>query len=94
MQRDAFLTWTLAPFSVHGGLPPVVSFPWQNNSMIYFSEVVLSQLVTNGSGFGTFETAATTPTTNLTGAVGTQVSMSQLVQGELGLERGSLVRWE
>jgi len=89
-----FLVWTLAPFSVHGGLPPVVSFPWKNDAMIYFSEVVLSQLVTNGSGFGTFETAATAPTANVTGAVGTQFSMSQLEHAALGLERGSLLRWE
>ncbi|KAF9526688.1 hypothetical protein CPB83DRAFT_769770 [Crepidotus variabilis] len=26
------LTWTLAPFSTHGGLPPVVSFPWASEN--------------------------------------------------------------
>ncbi|KAF9464261.1 hypothetical protein BDZ94DRAFT_1216732 [Collybia nuda] len=53
-------TWTLAPFSEHGGLPPVVTFDYQGDT-IYFSEVILSQLLPNGSGFGTFESTTTMP---------------------------------
>ncbi|CAA7269011.1 unnamed protein product [Cyclocybe aegerita] len=54
------LTWTLAPFSVHGGLPPVVIFQYGNDT-VYFSEVILSQFLPNGNGFGTFETDTTLP---------------------------------
>ncbi|TFK74366.1 hypothetical protein BDN72DRAFT_833278 [Pluteus cervinus] len=52
------LTWTLAPFSTHGGLPPAVNFPY-NDDMVFFSETILSQLMPNGSGFGTFNTSTT-----------------------------------
>ncbi|KAJ3509093.1 hypothetical protein NLJ89_g5402 [Agrocybe chaxingu] len=58
------LTWTLAPFSVHGGLPPVVTFQYGNDT-VYFSEVILSQFLPNGSGFGTFETDTTLPSIDL-----------------------------
>jgi len=57
------LTWTLGPFSDHGGLPPVVSFKW-NDDTVYFSEAVASQLLQNGSGFGTFDTNTTDPSSN------------------------------
>ncbi|KAF8663578.1 hypothetical protein AX16_000922 [Volvariella volvacea WC 439] len=52
------LTWTMAPFSTHGGLPPVVSLQWENDT-VYFSETIMSQLMPNGSGFGTFDTRTT-----------------------------------
>ncbi|KDR76711.1 hypothetical protein GALMADRAFT_225654 [Galerina marginata CBS 339.88] len=58
------LTWTLAPFSTHGSLPPAVSFAWKNDS-VFFSEVILSQLVPGGSGFGTFQPDTTSPTLDL-----------------------------
>ncbi|KDR76712.1 hypothetical protein GALMADRAFT_139606 [Galerina marginata CBS 339.88] len=51
--EDFTLTWTMAPFSMHGSMPPVVSFAWKNDT-IYFSEVIPSQLVAGGAGFGTF----------------------------------------
>ena len=56
----------MAPFSVHGGLPPAVSFFWHDdtngaNDTIYFSETIMSQLLPNGSGFGTFDTSTTGP---------------------------------
>ncbi|KAG5645260.1 hypothetical protein DXG03_006562 [Asterophora parasitica] len=54
------LTWTLAPFSEHGGLPPVVSFNWKNDT-VYFSETTLTQLVPGGNGFGTFKSESTDP---------------------------------
>ncbi|KAG6816867.1 hypothetical protein H0H87_002188 [Tephrocybe sp. NHM501043] len=64
------LTWTMSPFSTHGGLPPVVSFNW-NNDTIYFSETIISQLLPNGSGFGTFDsdTVDASLTINPTGEV-------------------------
>ncbi|KAJ6567347.1 hypothetical protein DFH09DRAFT_457648 [Mycena vulgaris] len=52
------LTWTLSPFSSHGALPSAVSFLWENDT-VYFSEATRSQLLPNGSGFGTFEVNAT-----------------------------------
>ncbi|GLB33262.1 hypothetical protein LshimejAT787_0101460 [Lyophyllum shimeji] len=61
---DFALTWTLAPFSTHGGLPPVVSFDW-NGDTVYFSETILSQLLSNGSGFGTFATETADPSLKL-----------------------------
>ncbi|KAG5651681.1 hypothetical protein H0H81_007842 [Sphagnurus paluster] len=64
--RSAFnvLTWTLAPFSTNGGLPPVVSFEWKNDT-VFFSEVVLPQLVPGGSGFGTFASDSMNTSANL-----------------------------
>ncbi|KAF8075860.1 hypothetical protein FPV67DRAFT_386387 [Lyophyllum atratum] len=58
------LTWTLAPFSTHGGLPPVVSFDLDNDT-IYFSETILSQLLPDGSGFGTFGSEVIDPSLKL-----------------------------
>jgi hypothetical protein len=65
--QDFALTWTLSPFSTHGALPPALSFPWGNDS-VYFAETSRSQLLPNGTGFGTFEvntTAASIQTNNL-----------------------------
>ncbi|KAJ7929139.1 hypothetical protein B0H13DRAFT_2248169 [Mycena leptocephala] len=65
--EDFALTWTLSPFSTHGALPPAISFPWGNDS-VYFAETSRSQLLPNGTGFGTFEvntTAASIQTNNL-----------------------------
>ncbi|KAJ7499386.1 hypothetical protein FB451DRAFT_1205266 [Mycena latifolia] len=56
--NDFTLTWTLSPFSSHGALPAAVSFSWENDT-VYFSETTRSQLLPNGSGFGTFEVNAT-----------------------------------
>ncbi|RDB19547.1 hypothetical protein Hypma_013386 [Hypsizygus marmoreus] len=61
---DFSLTWTLAPFSNHGSLPPVVSFQYKDDT-VYFSETILSQLLPNGSGFGTFDSEATDPSIKL-----------------------------
>ena len=58
------MTWTLAPFSSHGELPNVLSLDWGNES-VFFSEVILSQLVPNGSGFGTFDLTATAPSLDI-----------------------------
>lgn len=60
LNQSFVLTWTLAPFSEHGGLPPVVAFDYQGDT-VYLSEVMLSQLLPNGSGFGTFEADAAMP---------------------------------
>ncbi|KAL0949015.1 hypothetical protein HGRIS_009111 [Hohenbuehelia grisea] len=57
------LTWTISPFSTHGGLPPPISFPWEEDS-VFFSETTRSQLLPNGSGFGTFDANTTAPTIN------------------------------
>lgn len=43
----------MAPFSARSSLPSTISFPW-NNDTVYFSEIVLSQLISGGSGYGTF----------------------------------------
>ncbi|KAF9021430.1 hypothetical protein BDZ89DRAFT_1071387 [Hymenopellis radicata] len=54
------ITWTLAPFSTHGSLPPAISYPWEGD-MVYFSEAISSQFREGGSGFGTFKEETTTP---------------------------------
>jgi hypothetical protein len=53
--------WALAPFTDHGGLPPAVSFQW-NNDTVYFAEITPSQLQPDGTGFGTFELNSNTTT--------------------------------
>ncbi|KAJ7895968.1 hypothetical protein B0H14DRAFT_3081123 [Mycena olivaceomarginata] len=58
LSQDFTLTWTLSPFSTHGALPPSISFPWENDT-VYFSETSRSQLLPNGTGFGTFEVTTT-----------------------------------
>ncbi|PPR03325.1 hypothetical protein CVT24_012601 [Panaeolus cyanescens] len=60
---DTLFTWTLEPFSVHGGLPTPLALTW-NNETVYFAEVIQSQLQPNGSGFGTFETDSLVPKNN------------------------------
>ncbi|KAG5639156.1 hypothetical protein H0H81_006415 [Sphagnurus paluster] len=57
------LTWTLSPSSTHGGLPPVVSFNWQNDT-VHFAEIITSQLLADGSGFGTFDTESKNASTS------------------------------
>ncbi|KAF9448455.1 hypothetical protein P691DRAFT_775370 [Macrolepiota fuliginosa MF-IS2] len=65
--NDSRITWTLAPHSSHGSLPPAVDLQWINPlntsqvDTMYFSETTNSQLQPNGSGFGTFETSSLTP---------------------------------
>ncbi|KAJ7667582.1 hypothetical protein DFH06DRAFT_983175, partial [Mycena polygramma] len=56
--NDFTLTWTLSPFSSHGALPSPISFQWENDT-VYFSETTKSQLLPNGTGFGTFEVNTT-----------------------------------
>ncbi|KAK0205990.1 hypothetical protein DFS33DRAFT_1256607 [Desarmillaria ectypa] len=53
------LTWTLSPFSAHGSLPTIISYPWNNDS-VYFAEASLPQFLPNG--FGMFTENTTTPT--------------------------------
>ncbi|KAF8883434.1 hypothetical protein BD779DRAFT_1443935 [Infundibulicybe gibba] len=78
--EDYSLTWTLSPFSTHGGLPPVVSFRWDledgESDDIYFSETVLSQLLPGGSGFGTFETATKLPEKEIKGGEKTKATVN------------------
>ncbi|KAG5651675.1 hypothetical protein H0H81_007836 [Sphagnurus paluster] len=54
--QDYALTWTLQPFTTNGGLPPVISFQFNETDTVYFSEVVTSQLIPGGNGFGDFGT--------------------------------------
>ncbi|KAF8811878.1 hypothetical protein BYT27DRAFT_7088549 [Phlegmacium glaucopus] len=86
--ENFLITWTLAPFSSHGGLPAVVSFQWKNDS-VYFSEVILPQLLPNGSGFGTFDTASTAPSIN----VNTSLSQTATSVPSTGVEVGSVLRF-
>ncbi|PPQ70480.1 hypothetical protein CVT24_013287 [Panaeolus cyanescens] len=53
--EDTSVTWTLSSISSQGVLPPVVSMPWENQT-VYFSETSLSQLIPGGAGgVGTFQ---------------------------------------
>ncbi|KAF9004740.1 hypothetical protein BDQ17DRAFT_1354599 [Cyathus striatus] len=63
--NDTRITWTLAPFSAHGGLPSVSSFTYGNDT-VYFAETILSQLLPGGSGFGTFDEKTTAVSTDST----------------------------
>jgi hypothetical protein len=78
------LTWTLAPFSSHGELPAVVELKW-NNESVFFSEVILSQLVPGGSGFGTFDLNATAPSLDVS-------SLDLTAAPKVGVEPGSVLR--
>ena len=49
---------------MRGGLTPPISFPWDNDT-VYFSETSRSQLLPNGTGFGTFDGNATSASTDL-----------------------------
>ncbi|KXN81637.1 hypothetical protein AN958_04098 [Leucoagaricus sp. SymC.cos] len=89
--NDFRITWTIAPYSNRGGLPPVVEFPWKSvwdenkYDTIYFSETTQSQLQSNGSGFGTFITDALPAAKNLN----TLASVSSL---QAGFSPGNIVR--
>jgi len=80
------VTWTLAPFSSHGELPSVLSLNWKNES-VFFSEVILSQLIPGGSGFGTFNFTATAPSLD----INSQDLMA--TASEVGVETDSILRW-
>ena len=55
------MMWTLTPFSDDGGLPPVVFFQW-NDDTVYFAEIIQPQLQSNGTGLGMFANSnMTTP---------------------------------
>jgi hypothetical protein len=62
LSQNFLITWSILPFSSHGGLPSVAEIPWNSvwnksvSDMVYFSETTKSQLEPDGSGFGTFET--------------------------------------
>jgi len=86
LQQNLALTWTLAPFSSHGELPPVVFLNWKDES-VFFSEIVPSQLVPGGSGFGTFNLTATAPSLN--------INSQDLVitKPTVEVETGSVLRW-
>ena len=86
LQQNFALTWTLAPFSSHGELPPVVSLNWKNES-VFFSEVVPSQLVPGGSGFGTFDLTATAP------SLDTNSQDLIVPKPTVEVETGSVLRW-
>ncbi|KAL0949830.1 hypothetical protein HGRIS_009865 [Hohenbuehelia grisea] len=85
--NDFRLTWTLSPFSAHGGLPPPVAFTWSNDT-VFFSETTKSQLCEDGSGLGTFETSTTAPV-NTTSSID-EVSSQGLAKD---MEPGTLVRY-
>jgi len=86
LQQNYALTWTLAPFSSHGELPPVVSLKWKDES-VFFSEVVLSQLVPGGSGFGTFNLTAMAPSLD----INSQDLM--VAKPTVEVETSSVLRW-
>jgi len=86
LQQNYALTWTLAPFSSHGELPAVLSLNWKNES-VFFSEVVLSQLIPGGSGFGTFNLTETAPSLD----IDSHDLMATAPQ--VGVETGSVLRW-
>ncbi|KAK7061328.1 hypothetical protein R3P38DRAFT_3489065, partial [Favolaschia claudopus] len=82
--NDFTLTWTLSPFSSHGGLPPAVSFQYQNDT-VYFAETAKAQLIPNGSGFGTFDSNTTaasiqTSDTSLSDNLGETVNAGVLLR--------------
>ncbi|KAG5635173.1 hypothetical protein H0H81_012145 [Sphagnurus paluster] len=60
---DPAVTWTLASSSTRT-LPPPIALDW-NNDTVYFSEVVLSQLVPGGKGLGTFDSNSFASAQNL-----------------------------
>ena len=75
----------MAPFSSHGELPNVISLDFNNDS-IFFSEVVLSQLIPDGSGFGTFNLSAMAPSLD--------ISSQDVIAAAptLGVQTGSILR--
>ncbi|KAG6886493.1 hypothetical protein C0992_003715 [Termitomyces sp. T32_za158] len=76
------LTWTMAPFSTHGGLPPTVSFSW-NNDTVYFAETIMSQLLPNGSGFGTFDMETSDPSLKLRPPVTDDKGVDDVLPGSI-----------
>ncbi|KAF9033113.1 hypothetical protein BJ165DRAFT_758466 [Panaeolus papilionaceus] len=52
--KHRLFTWTIESFSVHGNLPPPLSFRYHNDT-VYFAEITQSQLQPGGTGFGTFD---------------------------------------
>ncbi|KAK7039233.1 hypothetical protein VNI00_010138 [Paramarasmius palmivorus] len=48
------LTWTISPFAALAELPPYVVLKDGRGEDVYFAEVTRSQLLPDGSGFGTF----------------------------------------
>lgn len=94
VSQDFRITWTLAPYSSHGGLPPVVEFPWRNPSnmsqsdSVYFSETTKSQLQPDGNGFGTFDTEVLTPSLDTRNSSASDMKMLQA-----GLSPGNIIRY-
>jgi hypothetical protein len=86
LQQNYVLTWTLAPFSSHGELPAVVSLKWKNES-VFFSEVIHSQLIPSGSGFGTFNLTATAPSLDI------DSQHLMVTTPKVGVETASVLRW-
>lgn len=58
--QDYSITWTISPFSEHGGMPSTVSFPWEGDT-VYFSESIRAQFLPNGSGFGRLDSNISLP---------------------------------
>ncbi|TFK43069.1 hypothetical protein BDQ12DRAFT_596142 [Crucibulum laeve] len=81
-------TWTLSPFSTHGGLPPVVTFEHEGDT-VYFSETILSQLLPGGSGFGTFDDNSTAASTD----VNPTINSIKVSDPTAGVEPGSILRY-
>ena len=85
LQQNYVLTWTLPPFSSHGQLPVVLSLNWKSEP-VFFSEVIPSQLIPGGSGFGTFDPTATAPSLDID-------SQDPMVTApKVGAETGSVLR--
>ena len=56
LEQNYALTWTLSPFSQNGYQAPSAVTLQYNDDSIFFAETILSQLLPNGTGFGTFDT--------------------------------------
>ena len=56
LEQNYALTWTLSPFSQNGYQAPSAVTLRYNDDSVFFAETVISQLLPNGSGFGTFDT--------------------------------------
>ena len=55
-EQNSALTWTLSPFSRNGYQAPSAVTLKYNSDSVFFAETIVSQLLPNGSGFGTFDT--------------------------------------
>ncbi|KAG6828760.1 hypothetical protein H0H92_006839 [Tricholoma furcatifolium] len=80
------LTWTMSSFSAYGGLPSVSSFAW-NNYTVFFSETTTSQLLPNGSGLGTFDSATMVPSLQTSSTTGSGSAMPDQINP------GSVIRF-